>query len=106
MIEELRHYVATPGKRDALIARFKNNTLAIFKKHGITVTAFWTVPAEPDTLYYLCRFADAAACDAAWKTFFADPDWAAVRAESERDGPLVASLKGIRLERVDGFPTA
>ena len=25
---------------------------------------------------------------------------------SERNGPLVASLKGILLERVDGFPTA
>src|ERR1700735_435844 len=27
MIEELRHYVATPGNRDALLARFKNDTM-------------------------------------------------------------------------------
>jgi NIPSNAP len=106
MIEELRRYVAAPGKRDALIARFKNDTMALFKKHGITVTAFWTVPNDGDTLYYMCRFADAAACDAAWKTFLADPAWLAVKDTSERDGPLVASLKGIQLERVDGFPTA
>jgi hypothetical protein len=106
MIEELRHYVAAPGKRDALIARFKNDTMALFAKHGIVVTGFWTVPNDPDTLYYLCRFADAAACEAAWKAFHADPAWLAVKDATERNGPLVASLKGIRLERVDGFPTA
>jgi hypothetical protein len=106
MIEELRHYVATPGNLDALVARFRNDTMAIFKKHGITVTAFWTATNVDDTLYYMCTFADNAACDAAWKAFLADPQWAAVRAESERNGPLVASLKSIRLERTDGFPTA
>ncbi len=106
MIEELRHYVAKPGKRDALVARFKNDTMELFAKHGITVSAFWIVPDDPDTLYYLCRYDDAAARDAAWKAFQADPDWAAARTASERDGPLVASLKGITLERVDGFPTA
>ena len=105
MIEELRHYVATPGKRAALVARFKNETMALFERHGIAVTAFWTARDEPETLYYLCRFADGAARDAAWKSFLADPDWAAVRAASERDGALVASLTGIMLDRVDGFPT-
>jgi hypothetical protein len=106
MIEELRHYVATPGNRNALVARFKNDTMTIFKKHGIAVTAFWIAPNEPDTLYYMCRFADAAAAAAAWKTFQADPDWIAAKDASERNGPLVASLKGILLERVDGFPAA
>jgi NIPSNAP len=103
MIEELRHYVATPGNRDALLARFKNDTMSLFKRHNIEVTAFWTARDEPDTLYYLCRFADGAARDAAWKTFLADPDWAAVRAVSEKDGALVASLKSIMLESADGF---
>ena len=103
MIEELRHYVAAPGKRDALIARFKDHTMALFEKHGIAVTGFWRVPADDETLYYMCRFEDAAASEAAWKAFFADPDWAAVRTESERDGPLVASLKGIRVERIAGL---
>jgi hypothetical protein len=105
MIEELRHYVATPGNRDALLARFKNDTMALFERHGIAVTAFWTARDEPDALYYLCRFADGAARDAAWKAFNADPDWAAAKTASERNGPLVASLKGIMLERADGFPT-
>jgi hypothetical protein len=106
MIEELRHYVATPGKREALIARFKKDTLPLFARHGITVSAFWTARDEPDTLYYLCRYADGAARDAAWKAFQADPDWAAARTASEGDGPLVASLRGTMLERTAGFPTA
>jgi hypothetical protein len=103
MIEELRHYVATPGSRDALLARFKNDTMSLFARHNIEVTAFWTSRDEPDTLYYVCRFEDGSARDAAWKTFLADPDWAAIRATSEKDGPLVASLKSIMLERADGF---
>jgi hypothetical protein len=35
----------------------------------------------------------------------ADPDWAAVREATERDGPLVASLKSMVLDRVDGMST-
>jgi hypothetical protein len=103
MIEELRHYVAVPGKRDALLARFKNDTLALFERHGIGVTSFWTVPAEPDTLYYMCRFDDLAACKAAWKAFLSDPDWDALKTRTESNGPLVASLKSTILEPVAGI---
>jgi hypothetical protein len=103
MIEELRHYVAAPGKRDELLARFKNDTMALFERHGIGVTAFWTAHDEPDTLYYMCRFTDLAACKAAWKAFLADADWDAVKTRTESNGPLVASLKSIVLDPVDGI---
>ncbi len=34
---ELRNYVASPGKRDALERRFREHTCALFARHGITV---------------------------------------------------------------------
>ena len=105
MIEELRHYVATPGKLDALVKRFQNETKPLFDRHKIAVTAFWTVREPADTLYYVCRFDDEAAMKAAWKAFLADPDWAAVREATERDGPIVASLKSMVLDPVDGVCT-
>jgi hypothetical protein len=106
MIEELRYYVATPGKRDALVARFQNETKPLFDRHKIAVTSFWTVREEPEALYYVCRFDDEAALKAAWKAFLADPDWAAVREATESDGPLVASLKSMVLEPVDRICTS
>jgi hypothetical protein len=105
MIEELRHYVATPGKLDALVKRFQNDTKPLFDRHKISVTAFWTVREPADTLYYVWRFEDEAAMKAAWKAFLADPEWAAVREATERDGPIVASLKSMVLDRVDGICT-
>ena len=105
MIEELRYYVATPGKLDALVKRFQNQTKPLFDRHKIAVTAFWTVREPADTLYYICRFDDETAMKSAWKAFLADPDWAAVREATERDGPIVASLKSMVLDRVDGICT-
>ena len=38
---ELRTYTATPGKIDALHARFRDHTLKLFEKHHTTVVGFW-----------------------------------------------------------------
>jgi hypothetical protein len=106
MIDEYLHYVATPGERDALLHRFTSKTLTLFAKHGITVTGFWLARDQPDTLTYLCRFSDDAARQAAWNAFNADPDWAALKAETERAGPLVASRSTVVLTPVPGAVTA
>ena len=50
----------------------------------------WEPEGEPDTFVYLVAFADAAASEAAWKAFGADPDWKAGKAASEANGPLLA----------------
>jgi hypothetical protein len=33
---EIRTYTASPGKLEALAARFRNDTLRVFDKHGMT----------------------------------------------------------------------
>jgi hypothetical protein len=45
---ELRTYYAQPGKLEDLHARFRQHTIRLFEKHGMTVVAFWapTAPAE------------------------------------------------------------
>ena len=35
MTYELRIYTANPGKIDSLCARFRNHTVALFRKHGM-----------------------------------------------------------------------
>jgi hypothetical protein len=90
---ELRTYIASPGKFDALHARFRNHTLDLFKKHGIEVVGFW-VPADgpeaKDTLMYFVAFPSVEAQKKAWAAFKADPVWIKAKAASEKDGVPLA----------------
>ena len=42
MIYELRVYQPVPGRMPALLARFRDQTVAIWEKHGIRAVGFWT----------------------------------------------------------------
>jgi hypothetical protein len=70
-----------PGNIDLLQARFREHTVALFKKHGMTNIGYWQPVSKPDTLTYLLAYKDAAARDAAWAAFNADPDWVKVRTD-------------------------
>lgn len=102
---ELRTYHAAEGKLDALQARFRDHTVTLFAKHGITNVAYWT-PLENSgqTLVYLLAYPDRAAREASWKAFLADPDWQAAKAASEKDGKLVAKVESLFLHRTDYSP--
>src|SRR5580698_5209801 len=53
---ELRIYHTLPGRLPALQARFRDHTLDIFKKHGMTSIGYWTPqdsPASDNTLIYI-----------------------------------------------------
>ena len=106
-IFELRTYTASPGKLDALNARFREHTNALFAKHGMTVIGFFT-PADgdrhQDTLIYVLAFPDREARDSAWKAFQADPEWKRVKAESEVNGALTTRIESIVLEPTDYSP--
>jgi NIPSNAP protein len=79
---ELRTYTVREGSGniDVLHARFREHTNALFKKHGMTIVGFWQPVAKPDQLIYILAYKDAAARDAAWAAFQADPEWMKVRA--------------------------
>jgi len=90
---ELRTYTAAEGKLDALHKRFREHTNDLFKKHGMTIIGFWTPAEEPrskNTLIYILAYPDREAREKSWKEFQADPDWQKAKAESEKDGPLLA----------------
>ena len=44
---ELRTYTTPEGKLPNLEARFRDHTMSIFEKHGITNVAYWTPQDEP-----------------------------------------------------------
>ena len=78
---ELRTYTVKEGSGniDVLHARFREHTNALFKKHGMTIVGFWQPVAKPDQLIYILAYKDAAARDASWAAFQADPEWMKVR---------------------------
>jgi hypothetical protein len=102
---ELRTYYAHPGKLEDLHARFRQHTIGLFKKHGMTIVGFWapTSPADAaaNTLVYVLAYPDAAAYEAAWKGFREDPAWIAARDASEKNGKLVAKIDSVMLKATD-----
>ena len=94
MIYELRVYQATPGKMGALNERFANHTVHFFEKYGIKVVGYWTdVVGNNHELTYICAFDSLEDMGKKWAAFQADSEWLKVRADSEKDGPLVAQVR-------------
>ena len=102
---ELRTYYAAPGKLEELHARFRNHTIALFKKHGMTIVGFWapTAPASAaaNTLVYVLAYPSDEAREAAWKAFGSDPEWLAVRDASERNGKIVERVESVMMKATD-----
>jgi hypothetical protein len=81
---ELRTYTVREGSSiDLLHTRFRERTTALFKKHGMTIIGYWQPVTKKDTLIYILAYKDAAARDAAWAAFQADPDWVKTRTEMQ-----------------------
>src|SRR5277367_2162414 len=98
---ELRTYYAMPGKLEDIHKRFRDHTLQIFAKHGMTVVGFWgpvyKKDGSEDRLVYMLSFKDRADRDAKWKEFGSDPEWQKVSKESEANGKLVQKVENVFL---------
>jgi hypothetical protein len=102
---ELRVYWAAEGKLDALHARFRDHTVKLFEKHGMTNIGYWVPVDNADSrLIYVVAHKDKAAADASWKAFIADPDWKKASSESEKNGKLVAKIERFYLNATDFSP--
>ncbi len=94
MIYEMRVYRCVPGRLPALLKRFETVTLGMWEKHGIRQAGFWTtaVGESNQDLTYLLAWESLAEREQKWNAFQSDPEWIAKRAETEKDGPIVANI--------------
>ncbi|MBV9506084.1 MAG: NIPSNAP family protein [Acidobacteriia bacterium] len=99
-VYELRTYTCADGKLDAVIARFRDHTIPIFKKHGIESIGYWVPQDErsKNTLIYLIAHPNREAADKNWAAFQNDPEWKKVAAESEANGKLVLKIDRVFLD--------
>ena len=105
---EMRTYYAAPGKLDDLLVRFRDHTVKLFEKHGITNIGYW-VPVEnkDNKLVYVIAFPNREAREGAggsWKAFAKDPEWQSAQKASEANGKLVAKVESVFLSATDFSP--
>ena len=104
---ELRTYTTPEGKLPNLEARFRDHTMSIFEKHGITNVAYWTPQDEPlsaNTLIYLIAHDSREAATASWEAFLSDPEWERVSRESQVDGRILNGVESMFLDPTDFSP--
>jgi len=92
-VYELRTYTTNEGKLADLDARFRNHTMKLFEKHGMT-NVLYTHPLDADKgaghiLIYFLAHDSVAAAKKSFDTFRADPEWVKVRDASEASGPIL-----------------
>jgi len=104
---EIRTYTTHDGRLDALHARFRDHTMRVFEKHGMTNVAYWT-PDDPAsagrTLVYVLAHRSREAAKRSWEAFRSDPEWQQVKAASESDGPIVVRVESVFGEATDYSP--
>ena len=98
---ELRTYTTNPGKLPDLLARFRNHTLKLFKKHDMTNVAYWTVNGKDDTLVYILAHPSEEAGKKAFDAFRVDPDWVKARDASEVNGKLANKVESVYMKATD-----
>ena len=94
MIYELRVYHCVPGRLPDLLKRFDTITLPLWDKHRIRQAGFWTtlVGESNQDLTYFLKWESLLEREAKMGAFGADPEWLKARAETEKSGPIVASI--------------
>lgn len=101
---ELRTYHTYDGKLDALLSRFRDHTVEIFKRHGMTSVGYWLPTDEPlkgKTLTYIISFPSREAAKKDWDEFRNDPEWKKVAAASEANGKIVEKVDSTYMTPTD-----
>ncbi len=107
---ELRKYTASPNNLDHLLSRFRNHTMKLFERYGMTNKIYWTATdadqgSDKMLYYFLTHPSEAAGLDA-FDRFRKDPEWQRVRQESETraGGSLTTKVESIYLYPTDFSP--
>lgn len=104
---ELRTYTTAEGKLQPLSDRFRDHTMALFKKHDMESLGYFIPQDDPqkqNTLVYLIAHKDRDAAKKNWVDFLADPEWRKVQAETEANGRLISGMVTVYLDPTSYSP--
>jgi hypothetical protein len=103
-VYELRTYTSPDGKLGDLQARFRNHTVKLFERHGITSVGYFVpqdAPQSQNTLIYVLAHKDRESAKQNWAAFQKDPEWQAVYKESSKNGPLQTQVLSVFMDPLD-----
>ena len=106
-VYELRMYHLNEGKQPLILERFRKKETQLFARCGMHGVGYWVPTDEPlagRTIVYMLRHKSRAAATESWAKFSADPEWKALRAESEKDGAFVKLHESTFLKLTDFSP--
>jgi hypothetical protein len=95
---ELRTYTCPDrSKQSALCRRFRDHTMKLFEKHGMTNLVYWETADDDRMLIYLLAHKREAAAKESFAAFRQDPDWLAAKKASEdaAGGSLTEKENGV-----------
>jgi hypothetical protein len=95
---ELRTYTCPDrSKQSALCRRFRDHTMKLFEKHGMTNLVYWETADDDRMLVYLLAHKSEAAAKESFAAFRQDPDWLAAKKASEEaaGGSLTEKENGV-----------
>lgn len=104
---ELRTYTAPEGKLADLHKRFRDHTLRIFERHGMTNIVYLSpmdAPLSQNTLVYLLAHPSREEAKKSWAAFAADPEWKKVASESQANGRILEKVESVFLTATDYSP--
>ena len=106
MIFEMRQYFVARGRMADARDRMQNHLPGLFAKHRIRVAASWSVVAGPrlPIFCYIMQWVDLAEREASWAAFYADPEWARIRALTNAGSELVEGQELVFLRPHPALP--
>ncbi len=95
MVYELRVYHCIPGHLPDINKRFENTALRLWEKHGIRQVGFWTdiIGNSNQKLTYMLEWNSLTEREQKWNAFTTDPEWLAAKAETEKNGQIIARIE-------------
>ena len=104
---EIRTYTTPEGKLETLNKRFREHTMKLFERHGMTNIGYWMpqdAPLAGHTLIYIVAHQSREAAKKNWDEFNNDPEWKQVKAASEANGPVVTKVESVFVDPTDYSP--
>jgi hypothetical protein len=106
-VYELRIYHLNEGKEAGILERFGRWETKIFERLGMHGVGYWVPTDDPlagRTLIYMLRHKSRAAAKESWAKFSTDPEWVALKAETEKDGAYVKLHESTFMRLTDFSP--
>ena len=105
VIHQLRIYEIFDGNKKQFHDRFRDHAMRIMARYDFKIVSTWEAKTGDRTEFvYLLEWPDKETMKDRWAKFMADQEWASIKKETRKYGPLVGKIEDRTLELTDYSP--